>query len=476
MNRKFRNLLFLSLGLIVGLSSCEDNNTPQKPDVEVPSNTAGTNNVKIKRELSNELYTYFSLKENKQLENFTNEMADESLNWDIAVLGANIKVNGGLNAKGKAAVYKTNRKDFDNIVSAAEFIADKEGWKENHQNYCVILDGTMPPPGKFITVNPYFETEKYFDTFGHTDIRVRPNVYIIRLASGNEYVKLRIKSIGDGSLKDLGNVEFDYSFIKADGKNPAVKEDDIVDKKPKAPVYPATFAEYLKDEMGKGTTKLVVPAKYTLKDEDFAMIESYRAITELDLTEATIETTKFLNENKSVAKVHMPRNLKEIGMRWFTASVVTDVIFTGTELKTIKERAFESAQRITKLVIPEGVTSVGTYSFSVMSSLTYIELPSTVTVIPEECFSSSLKLERVILKGNIKSIGDYAFWRNHMKEVDLSATPTPPTGKVDDIFLQVKLKNEDNTPFLSVIIPKGAKEAYKTGGWAKLEANFKEKE
>lgn len=416
-NMKKSLLAIMLMGVIV--SSCGDSsktpeNKPQKGGViEVQIQQV----LKENADKFSTYFSYFSFKENKQLD-LKNEAAKTSSAWDIAFLGGNGRTNGGESGAGKGEVYLVETTDFDGVKSAEEYVTDAANWVKDKEIENVMLlqtdkKGTvMPPPSYTTSFNPLFIATRWLDIKMNQMPPImtsRNFVYIVRLANGNEYVKLQFIDISGtkDSGRRLGDVRFRYAFIP-------LKGDANTAKKLGEMTYDKTtpLSETLKPEEAAEIKYLTVKGT-TLKQADFDFMKAKMPkLVELNLTDAVLDVDyndNFLKDNKTIKKVLMPKKLEFIGKGWLGYSNIEEVVLAPGSVKRLGSGAFAFAQKLKKVTLPATLESMEESTFHACVALEEIEIPEKVILIPTSCFNTCLKMKKIFLKGKVRTLGEDAF-------------------------------------------------------------------
>lgn len=454
-------LAIMLMGAVV--SSCGDSTqTPDEKEKEGSVHEVQIQQVpKENSEKINTNFAYFSFKENKQLD-LKNDAAKTSSAWDIAFLGGNGRTNGGTSGTGKGEVYLVETTDFDGVKSAEEYVNDTDNWVKDKEIENVMLlqtdkKGTvMPPPSYTTDFNPHFIAMKWLSIKMNQMppiMKSKELVYIVRLANGNEYVKLQFISIHGSkeSGQKLGDVRFRYAFIPLKGEaNTAKRLGEMTYDKT------TPLSETLTPEEAAKVKYLTVKGT-TLKQADFNFMKSKMTeLKELDLSDATLDvdySENLLKDNKTVKKVVMPKNLDFIGMGWLGYNKLEEIVFAPNSIKRIGNGAFALAAQLKKLVLPETVESIEDYAFYGCSKLQEIEIPEKVILIPASCFFSCTGMKKIVLKGKVRTLGAQAFsYCTALKEVKFGHA-TPPTYEQSP-FTQV------NWDILRFHVPKGSVSEY----------------
>lgn len=152
-------------------------------------------------------------------------------------------------------------------------------------------------------------------------------------------------------------------------------------------------------------------------------------------------------ESIHITSVTLPETLITIGSLSFAnCQSLQTVTIQGTELKTIKNQAFDQCISLREIALPDGLTTIGEYAFAGCSSLTTITIPSTVlsfgtspfsgcssleegilsdglTVMPNMSYNSGIK--RITIPSSITSLDNYGLSGcNNLEEVVIDANIT----------------------------------------------------
>lgn len=76
---------------------------------------------------------------------------------------------------------------------------------------------------------------------------------------------------------------------------------------------------------------------------------------------------------------------------------------------TLKESAFMSCDKLTRVTLPEGMTEIPMQAFHACTALTEISLPDSLRVIGQEGFSGCESLTAIDIPDSVSEIGHYAF-------------------------------------------------------------------
>lgn len=491
--------------------------------IDIPDMRGKLNTIEIKErqpdpkvELDTE-FTYFSLAQGKILD-IKEAEAKKSKEWDLAFLTGTIRTNGGESGPGDCSVFVTDTEDFNGIESAEEFLEQDFLWKKDEPTRTFIIRGSHAgggPKSKVISVNPLLGFGGYYNMQmgeGGHKFTVSKNVYIVKLAKGNEFVKIQFIDVA-GKDKKFGNVQFRYKFINAKGKNsykptPA-KENELIIRGEKDKPLSAIIEG---KDLSK-ITKLVIKGR-AVKQDDLVLIGTKMPkVKELDLSSASWavgEDEKGFKDNKTISKVILPENMTAVGRGQLGYTGLEEIVFTGNKLKrvasggfafskrlksvklpnsleTLEEQAFHSNDSLKSFTAPaslelipqecfygclllekvelhKNVRRLGVGSFYKCYKLKNIVLPEKIEVLPKECFSFCEGLETVEIKGAIKEIGEDAFFRtNNIKSITFASAKAPETCHAD-AFNFLWSRQRSNGEFMmkdfKFIVPKGSKEAY----------------
>ena len=181
-----------------------------------------------------------------------------------------------------------------------------------------------------------------------------------------------------------------------------------------------------------------------------------------------------------LTSIHIPSSVTSIERFAFgDCSSLTSVTIPSS-VTSIGFSAFNGCSNLTSVTIPSSVTSIGAFAFSSCSSLTSITIPSSVTSIEQGTFSSCSSLTRITIPSSITSIESLVFdGCSSLTSVTIPSSVTsikyatfrgcssltrvvfkgnkPPTKEVNYNYPVF-----GGTPSsLKLIVPKGAKEAYR---------------
>ena len=141
---------------------------------------------------------------------------------------------------------------------------------------------------------------------------------------------------------------------------------------------------------------------------------------------------------KTIEKVILPKHIISIGDYALSGSSISDIVFTGHDLRTIGKDAFSHCNNLYNISIPEGVENIGQVAFeggygypgdsrleviklpkslkqignrcfANCIFLTEIEIPENIIIIPSDIFNSCSRLINVKLSPKTTYIGDFAF-------------------------------------------------------------------
>ncbi len=92
--------------------------------------------------------------------------------------------------------------------------------------------------------------------------------------------------------------------------------------------------------------------------------------------------------------------------------VVPDII-DGKTVTSIRENAFQYAEKMVSLKLPDTITNIDSYTFYLTENLKEINIPKNLTVIKEHTFEACDKLEKIEFSQNLRYIEDSAFAYNY---------------------------------------------------------------
>ena len=158
-------------------------------------------------------WQYFSLAKGTVV---TVTTPENDLTWDIAFKGYYVKLNGGVNGKGKGEALKTESKDFETVKETivVGFEKDKEvtfkamGGKETKENVSPVLTGGFGSTTGTINLNPA-NMKEWGGVYA-------PNkwVYIIKTADG-KYAKVQVtdfyKEVSNKKIANFPKLKYQLS-------------------------------------------------------------------------------------------------------------------------------------------------------------------------------------------------------------------------------------------------------------------------
>lgn len=218
-----------------------------------------------------------------------------------------------------------------------------------------------------------------------------------------------------------------------------------------------------------------------------------RALSCRELKSVTFENDSQLDEIgsqafygcKSLTSIEIPQNVTKIGVNAFSASGLTDIVFKGSKLKSLRA-AFVDAGKLKNIIFPVGVESLD-HAFEYCESLTSIEIPNSVKNIDgafSNCtnltsisfaegsqltefgagvVSNCTSLSSIEIPSSVTRIDNYALEGmgspTNKTTITIHATVPP---KIVDIFSSLTISNPSQ-----IIVPKGCSGAYKSAaGWS----------
>ena len=164
---------------------------------------------------------------------------------------------------------------------------------------------------------------------------------------------------------------------------------------------------------------------------------------------------------RSLTSIHIPSSVTSIGREAFYGCSSLTRITIPNSVTSIGESAFRGCSSLTSINIPSSVTRIESWAFYGCSSLTSINIPSSVTRIESWAFDGCSSLTSVTIPSSVESIGIWAFYGcSSLIRVVFKGNKPP---KIDNDF-PLFLHTPDS---LKLIVPKGAKEAYREAGYFK---------
>ncbi len=184
---------------------------------------------------------------------------------------------------------------------------------------------------------------------------------------------------------------------------------------------------------------------------------------------------------EALKSITIPGTVESIGNRAFIACAALESVTIEEGIKTIGEEAFAHCTGLESITIPNGVTSLGESAFRSCSklqsvvlpatlnaiesltfnwceALTSITIPESVTSIGESAFSRCTALKSITIPKDVNSVAGKAFQVCSALETVIFTNPTPPATKGSGAFY--------NCNNLTIYVPAGSVEAYKSGTWA----------
>lgn len=170
-------------------------------------------------------------------------------------------------------------------------------------------------------------------------------------------------------------------------------------------------------------------------------------------------------DTKLSGEILIPSQVEFLGKNYSIISIGESAFMENTNLtgvtipfgvKTIGQSAFEGCTGLADVIIPSSVETIEKGAFYGCSALTSVKIPDGVTEIPYGAFTAT-NLTCIIIPRNVTSIGEYAFERcTNLKRIVLEM-PDPIA-----INQYVFYKNENVFSLATLVVPDGAKDAYKS--------------
>ena len=170
-------------------------------------------------------------------------------------------------------------------------------------------------------------------------------------------------------------------------------------------------------------------------------------------------------DTKLSGEILIPSQVEFLGKNYSIISIGESAFEGNTNLtsvtipigvKAIGQSAFEGCTGLADVIIPSSVETIEQGAFYGCSALTSIKIPDGVTEIPYGAFTAT-NLTCIIIPRNVTSIGEYAFERcTNLKRIVLEM-PHPI-----DIDQNVFKDNENVFSLATLVVPDGAKDAYKS--------------
>ena len=170
-------------------------------------------------------------------------------------------------------------------------------------------------------------------------------------------------------------------------------------------------------------------------------------------------------DTKLSGEIVIPSQVEFLGKNYSIISIGESAFEGNTNLtsvtipigvKAIGQSAFEGCTGLADVIIPSSVETIEQGAFYGCSALTSIKIPDGVTTIPVGAFTAT-NLTCIIIPRNVTSIGEYAFERcTNLKRIVLEM-PAPIA-----INQSVFYNNENVFSLATLVVPDGAKDAYKS--------------
>ena len=121
-----------------------------------------------------------------------------------------------------------------------------------------------------------------------------------------------------------------------------------------------------------------------------------------------LEVTKIgenaFTDNKTITKITMPHNIKNIGKCCFSNCVSLIEITLSNMITTIEHSTFDGCKTLQKIELPENLKAIKAAAFKDCCSLTKINIPNNVTIIENRAFYNCYNLIDINLSDNLMFI------------------------------------------------------------------------
>lgn len=253
----------------------------------------------------------------------------------------------------------------------------------------------------------------------------------------------------------------------------------------------------------KSLTSITIPDSVT-SIGDYTLFGT--SLTGIDIPDSVTSIGDYALANcKILTNVKIPNSVTSIGTGVFTQDTSLTSIEIPDSVTSIGGLAFALCESLTDVVIGNSVTNIGYMAFSNCSSLTNVVMPNSVTSIGERAFEYCNKLEISEFHEGLTYIGDAAFLAKEVEPYDMLTLPaslqelgqnsfayangdnrysrvknikmcgsTPPvmSYSIDSSNDELSIgafgsKSTAASGIISITVPKGSGEAYKTAdGWS----------
>ena len=160
--------------------------------------------------------------------------------------------------------------------------------------------------------------------------------------------------------------------------------------------------------------------------------------------------------------IHIPSSVAHIEQYAFSGCSRLTSITIPRSVTSIEGSIFVNCSSLASVTIPSSVTRIEPAAFHGCSSLTSVAIPSSVTSIGKWAFGGCSSLTSVTIPSSVRSIGEWAFaYCSSLTRLVFKGNK-PPTKEVNGYYFPIF----GGTPSsLKLIVPKGAKEAYREAGY-----------
>ena len=169
-----------------------------------------------------------------------------------------------------------------------------------------------------------------------------------------------------------------------------------------------------------------------------------------------------------LSKVHIGKNVQEIGMASFIYCNSLTHVFMDSSVKSIGNYSFRYCESLKTVNAPKELLEIGTSAFEDCKSLSLINFPDNLLEIKKYAFRSCYSFSSMVIPEKVSSIYEYAFGSCYGVKEYHFLPPTPPS--------LANVNSFNLIPSDCVIyVPVGSLEAYQTAtNWSAFADQIQE--